>query len=171
MGVLLLLLLSIAAAVDFNEVYRTKHNLYKNHRELYLTDDFFVFCFSCHLPNLAEAIFTAYGSGVRDAQKKGIYPASVACLTCHDGFVAPDISPFTPGHHPIFVKYEPSPFHLRDLNTPLPGWIGAKTLKELLERYDYTLQCAVCHEPHVSTKDFLRVQHEQTHFCTACHDK
>ncbi len=173
----LILLLSFGAGVlfgvDFVRTSKTKHNLYRTGKgELYQNHPFFAFCFACHVPNVLQSQFNLYAMGVKGLKEINAFPTTLACLSCHDGFIAPSVSPFNlKGHHPVFVEYEPAPFHLRPLSTPLEGWINAQRLEDVLKKYDYKLQCGVCHEPHTDIKYFLRRSNERSALCLSCHEK
>lgn len=172
--------LATGLGADWGNMFHTRHNLYREGEKLLPTyhfdrTDFYIFCFACHIrakPHAGLDRFTTYAYGVEVIKKRNIYPQTLVCLSCHDGYIAPNISPTAEGkHHPFLVTYKEERFVLRSLNTPLKGWVGAQRISDLVERFNGTLQCVSCHDPHVKTGMFLRRSNEGSAFCLSCHEK
>ena len=167
-------------SADWGTMFKTKHNLYKvGDREIpvyrYDRTDFYIFCFSCHVratPHVDNVErFSTYAYGVDEVKKKNVYPQSLVCLSCHDGFIAPNISPTSRTHHPFFITYREEKFVLRPPDTSLKGWVGAQKISDLVVRFKGTLQCVSCHDPHLSIPNFLRRSNEGSALCLGCHEK
>ncbi len=177
---LFLVALSLSFGADWGKMFKTKHNLYKEGDKQiptyrYDRTDFNIFCFSCHIraaPHTGKERFNAYGYGKEQLKKDHFYPQALVCFSCHDGFIAPNISPTKLGaHHPFFVTYKEEKFVLRSPTTLLSGWVGAQRISDLIERFNGTLQCVSCHDPHVNIPSFLRRSNEGSAFCLGCHEK
>ena len=165
---------------NWGEMFYTKHNLYRdgdNMMPVYYFDRtaFFTFCFACHIratPHAGVNRFATYGYDNEKLKEKHFYPQSLACLSCHDGFIAPNISPTKFGtHHPFFIIYKEERFVLRPPATPIQGWIGAQTIADLIDRFNGSLQCVSCHDPHVKITSFLKRSNEGSMLCLSCHEK
>jgi len=174
------LILTSAFGADWGAMFETKHNLYREGDKQFPTytydrTSFNIFCFSCHVratPHAGTERFPTYAYGVEDIKKDNFYPQTLVCFSCHDGFIAPNISPTKLGaHHPFFVTYKEEKFVLRPPSTLLTGWVGAKRISDLIERFNGTLQCVSCHDPHVNISSFLRRSNEGSAFCLGCHEK
>ncbi len=171
----------VSFSLDWGNMYYTKHNLYrKGDKQLptytYDKSSFNIFCFACHIRAVPytgnSKRFTTYAYGRKSLSKDHIYPQTLVCFSCHDGFIASNISPSKREvHHPFFVAYREERFVLRPLETPLVGWVGARTISDLVSRFDNTLQCVSCHDPHVRIPIFLRRTNEGSAFCLSCHEK
>ncbi|HHJ64631.1 MAG TPA: hypothetical protein ENJ61_06950 [Aquifex aeolicus] len=172
--------LALSFSADWGAMFETKHNLYREGDKQiptyrYDRTDFNIFCFSCHVratPHAGTDRFSTYAYGVAELKDKNLYPQTLVCFSCHDGFIAPNISPTKLGaHHPFFVTYREEKFVLRSPSTLLTGWVGAQRISDLVERFNGTLQCVSCHEPHVNVPSFLRRSNEGSAFCLGCHEK
>lgn len=171
----------LASPSDWGNMYFTKHNFFKTEKGMmpaytYDRTDFKIFCFACHIkatPYVKNSDrFQIYGYGSKTLIKKNIFPQSVLCLSCHDGFIAQNISPFKQGsHHPFFIVYKKEKYVLRPEETKIQGWEGASQIIQLIERFNNTLQCVSCHDPHLNKKSFLRRSNEGSMLCLSCHEK
>ncbi|WP_456400585.1 cytochrome c3 family protein [Persephonella sp.] len=120
--------------------------------------------------------FTVYGQSKKKKVLKEMLPASLACLTCHDGANAPNItfgraSAGTSVHsHPVFVVFRPGTYYLKPFNTPLVGWGKKNFVGDLVKDYNGRIQCGSCHDPHTTNPIFLRYPNRGSMFCMGCHD-
>ncbi len=152
-------------------------------------------CAYCHTPHKATTKnvalwnraltglgpYTMYYPTTHAGQSATPQPASLACLSCHDGTVALDLivnKPSGSGNslggkmtgsyvlstdlsddHPISVDYPNAP---TDFN---PSPVGPKL-------YSNKVECASCHNPHSSQYgSFLRMSNTGSALCLACHKK
>ncbi len=189
----LLALLAFAAPLSAQNVVGSDHDLRgQTGKQI---QDYGQVCVYCHTPHKATTKnvalwnrsltglgpYTMYFPTTKPGQSATPQPASLSCLSCHDGTVALDLivnvpSPggpslggkMTGGHvigtdlsddHPISIDYPNSP---GDFN-PSPS--GPKL-------YTNKVECASCHNPH-STQygEFLRMSNTGSALCLACHKR
>lgn len=149
-------------------------------------------CTACHTPHITNAQAPllvrrpaatqptrSYRTAVGD-----LNDASLICLSCHDGTIAPDVYAGThaiqwfdlstggvdPGKtrltsHPIGVAYPP-----RNTATAYNSAAAAEQ-KGKVRFYDGRVQCTTCHDPHNTGrhKGMLRASNERSRLCLACH--
>lgn len=169
-------------------------------------------CIFCHTPHdtsgeiplwnksYSSTTFTMYdstmSSTVEGAQASAPEGVSQACLSCHDGSIAPTTVNYNGGRtitamtaltgapavgldgdlsddHPISIKYDPAA-DTGGLNTVL-------SLDGVLTLYDGTnteqVECGTCHDPHMKTvanggnAKMLRVANTNSALCVTCHIK
>lgn len=149
-------------------------------------------CTACHTPHITNAQAPllvrrpaatqparSYKTAVGDLNE-----ASLICLSCHDGVIAPDVyagshaiqwydlstGGVDPGKtrmtsHPIGVPYPP-----RSADT---GYHSAQAAvqKGKVRFYDGRIQCTTCHDPHNTGrhKGMLWTSNERSRLCLSCH--
>ncbi|WP_456382461.1 cytochrome c3 family protein [Persephonella sp.] len=127
-------------------------------------------------PNKLVEKFYVYGQTKKGPAIKSIAPSSMVCLSCHDGANAPNITfgetgtGITVHSHPVFVIYQKDAKYLRPYNSPLIGWEGKKHfVYDLIKDYNGRIQCASCHDPHITNPAFLRTPNRRSALCMGCH--
>jgi predicted CXXCH cytochrome family protein len=157
-------------------------------------------CIVCHTPHNASAVlaqplwnhdrttatFTLYSSDSLHGAPAQPGPASIACLSCHDGTIAMDAfggntgSRFVTGparigtdlsqHHPIGITVYhpgvPSCQNCHDLHNP--SWTP------ILPFFNGRVECATCHDPHNNAapgEKLLRKTVTGSAICLHCHAK
>lgn len=143
-------------------------------------------CTPCHTPHLPamKSVQGAESAGrIRPYQAYGVEldPASLLCLSCHDGVTASDV--FTSAHatqfsnqlgssnlgsqtlsgHPIGVKFPTADPTYRPIN--------AVTADGRIMLPDERVQCISCHDPHNTGrhKGMLVRSNSGSRLCLACH--
>lgn len=151
-------------------------------------------CGSCHVPNRPDAptvppawnpnadLTRSFGNPI----KKEIAPGrgTTACLTCHDGTVAPDlINGITPGgftnkstpamftaggqtsNHPVGIKYPLVDEGFRSASSVIAA--GTVTLP------NGNVECFSCHDPHDTSglSYMLVTSNARSALCLTCHKK
>ena len=152
-------------------------------------------CAYCHTPHNATTNnvalwnrsltglgpYTMYYPTTHAGQSATPQPASLACLSCHDGTVALDlivnkppgggnslggkmtgsevVGPDLSNDHPISIDYPSAP---ADFNA---SPVGPKL-------YTNKVECASCHNPHSTQYGaFLRMSNTGSALCLACHKR
>lgn len=158
-------------------VVGSKHDLrrntsFSNHQEV---------CNVCHVPHRSSGAFLGPKERVYKGGSVTIYGgtlsqpsnSSAACLSCHDGLLAPSVgansSDFT-SSHPFSVAYPIK----SDYNSPSGGKITNAYGTVVLEGASKNMvECGSCHNPHeegISSK-FLVIEKENSNLCLTCHQK
>ncbi len=96
--------------------------------------------------------------------------SSAACLSCHDGSVASDVTHEIGAlrgirglgnSHPIGVEYRP-----RGLGALRP----AEQLDRRIRLFDNRVGCGSCHSPYSPEDSLLVMSNERSRLCLSCHD-
>lgn len=146
-------------------------------------------CLPCHTPHvtsreapLITATQPAVVSGVPLGSDAQLNAASLVCLSCHDGVVAPDV--YAGPHamtwsdravggvragasrltsHPIGTLY---PVARPDYNSP-----AAVSRDGRIRLPEGRVQCTTCHDPHNTERHhgMLVISNERSRLCLACH--
>lgn len=145
-------------------------------------------CRTCHNPHLQNASAPLLDNRPASTQPLRAYQAiginlnsaSLKCVSCHDGVIAPDV--FNGAHgirtagqlgvpprsgpangHPVGIAYPDGKRKFRPMAAVLatPG----------LKLPDGRIQCVTCHDPHNSqhTSSFLVISNEHSRLCLTCH--
>ncbi len=216
---ILFVLASKLSAFSINDeqsgIYQTKHNLLNG---VILPEGVEKpeLCIWCHIPHdslsgdtqppkwvpqtLENRTFDVYGIDSNSSAATGPDVMVRACLTCHDGINAPNIS--------LFSEDAPQKFNLNTAMTstnsdPLqknsfvhshPVGVGYQPLSETgskasLRPESYiltgwsgaktirdlvsegTVRCTSCHDPHSTNEQFLRTSNSVSTLCKGCHNK
>ncbi len=149
-------------------------------------------CTPCHTPHITNAQAPLLVKRPAATQPTRSYQtavgdlndASLICLSCHDGVIAPDVyagshaiqwfdlsaGGVEPGKtrltsHPTGVPYPP-----RTADGAYHSAAAAQQSAKL-RFYDGRIQCTTCHDPHNSGrhKGMLRISNERSRMCLACH--
>lgn len=137
------------------------------------------------------AAYTIYGASIAGITVDSTpNTLSKACLSCHDGIQAYNLNieerkeiksvPLTSGtiqlvedtgssrnHHAVPVVYNDRSKHLKPAGSALTGWIGGKTISDLLR--NGRVECSSCHDPHISDNPLFLRHGERSTFCYGCH--
>jgi len=109
-------------------------------------------------------------SGTRILADGAFDVQSAACLSCHDGFVASDVTHEIGAlrglrglgnSHPIGVEYEPN-----GGNALRP----AEQLDRRIQLFDNRVGCGSCHSPYSSEDALLVLSNQRSRLCLSCHD-
>lgn len=149
-------------------------------------------CQLCHTPHLGypdgdgplwvndanTVTYEMYGTTLAGTDADTIGAASLACLSCHDGGIAPDVSipavidsdldESLKGTHPIGFEVDTTKANL--IPTMFSDGSTPNTFK-LFGADGNRFECATCHDPHngANTDPLYRV--DVTDVCMGCHDK
>lgn len=142
-------------------------------------------CHNAHLPNAPSPLLDrrpASTQPLRAYQAIGIdlNSASLKCVSCHDGVIAPDvfngahsmrsdgqlgIPPVSgqSGGHPVGIRYPDGKSKFR----PLAAVLATDGIKLPDER----IQCVTCHDPHNARRirGFLVTSNDRSRLCLTCH--
>jgi predicted CXXCH cytochrome family protein len=191
----------VPAWAQVNNVAVTKHNLSVTGPGGIHSSNETEICVFCHTPHAGSPVvplwnhdtsrttYQMYQSTSFQAQSGGPYlpnGSSVLCLSCHDGTVAvaalrgrtqPTMTGTAAGGYlPTGASNlganlrDDHPFSFPYANASLDPEIRAAPLAPATLE-DGRLQCASCHEPHITSRDFLRTGWENGTLCLDCHSK
>lgn len=191
----------VSARAQVNNVAVTKHNLSVTGPGGIRSTSETEICVFCHTPHAGSptvplwnhdtstTTYQMYQSTSFQAQAGGPYlpsGSSVLCLSCHDGTVA--LGAVRGRARPTMVGtaiggYLPAgatnlganlrddhPFSFPYANASLDPEVRAAPLAPATLEGG-KLQCASCHEPHITSRDFLRAGWENGTLCLDCHGK
>lgn len=135
-------------------------------------------------PTTGPSTFTPYTSGTMTAVPGEPAGASLACLSCHDGTIAPNAHGNAPdltgtkitgkaflgtdlrNDHPISFLYDAS-------LASTDGGLNAPGSLTVVKLFSGMVECASCHNVHDNdtAKPFLRMPNTSSALCTKCHIK
>lgn len=146
-------------------------------------------CLPCHTPHVPGAVRprldrrAAATQPIRPYQTPGVVlnDASLLCLSCHDGIIAPDVfdgahalgwgeleaRSFVPVNrltsHPIGIRYP--------VNDPRFEPAERVTADGRIKLPDGRVQCTSCHDPHNTGRHegMLRKSNRRSRLCLSCH--
>lgn len=174
----------------------TCHEMHPDKGEILAANDFFLrrnsrgrdFCFECHrhdfLSNrsMGHSVVSnaAHYTPGQSAGSSGarLDESSAACLTCHDGSLAPDegIPDLEPGiwrhgggysssSHPLGVDYREAMIRKRR------DYREISTLPDVVKLPDGKVECVSCHNLYSHNKHLLAISNEGSRLCLTCHRK